>query len=293
MLHYSLTHIFSYLTLVFSLVMTHSCAMAVTVVDDQGVAVTVAQTPKRIVSLLPSLTETVCALDRCNALVGVDRYSNFPETVLKLPKVGGGLDPNIEAIVALKPDLVLLASSTRAATRLRSLGISVLSLEPKTYGQVQKSFELLGKVLNTPNAHQLWKRIQADIDKATSAVPASYKGAKVYFEVSPAPHAASSSSFVGETLSRLGLNNIVPDQWGEFPKINPEFVVQSNPDVIMLSEAQIHTLASRPGWARLQAIQKGRVCSFNAQESDILSRPGPRMALGAALIAKCLSTLSL
>ena len=265
--------------------------MAVTVVDDQGVTVTMAQTPKRIVSLLPSLTETVCALQRCNALVGVDRYSNFPEMVLKLPKVGGGLDPNIEAIVALKPDLVLIASSTRAAARLRALGIPVLSLEPKTYGQVQKSFDILGKVLDAPQADQIWKRINADIDNAASSFPASFKGAKVYFEVSPAPHAASTSSFVGETLSRLGLNNIVADQWGEFPKINPEFVVQSNPDVIMLSDAQVRSLSARPGWSRLRAIQKGSVCAFNADERDVLSRPGPRMVLGAAAISKCLSTL--
>ena len=265
--------------------------MAVTVVDDQGVTVTGAQTPKRIVSLLPSLTETVCALQQCKALVGVDRNSNYPDAVLKLPQLGGGLDPNIEAIVALKPDLVLLASSSRAAPRLRALGLTVLSLEPKTYGQVQKSFALLGQVLDTPQAAELWKRINADIDQAAQSVPASYKNAKVYFEVSPSPHAASTSSFVGETLSRLGLKNIVSNAWGEFPKINPEFVVQSNPDVIMLSDAQVHTLSARPGWARLQAIQKGRVCAFNAQQSDLLSRAGPRMAQGAAVIANCLKSL--
>jgi len=126
---------------------------------------------------------------------------------------------------------------------------------------------------------------------AAASVPASFKNAKVYFEVSPAPHAASTSSFVGETLSRLRLKNIVADQWGEFPKINPEFVVGANPDVIMMSDAQVHTLSARPGWSRLRAVQLNKVCVFNAQESDVLSRPGPRMALGAAVIAKCLSTL--
>ena len=84
-------------------------AQAVTVLDDRQQTIQIAQAPQRIVSLLPSLTETVCTLGACQRLVGVDRYSNWPEAVIaKLPKVGGGLDPSIEAIVALKPDVVLM-----------------------------------------------------------------------------------------------------------------------------------------------------------------------------------------
>jgi len=85
---------------------------------------------QRIISLLPSLTETVCALDACNRLVGIDRYSNWPESIAKLPRMGGGIDPNIESIVALKPDLVLMAGSARGIERLKSLGLTVLTLEP-------------------------------------------------------------------------------------------------------------------------------------------------------------------
>ena len=100
-------------------------AQAVQVTDDQGVTLTLPKAPQRIVSLLPSLTETVCALGQCQRLVGVDRYSNFPESVKKLPQVGGGMDPNIEAIVALHPDVVLAALSSRWAQRLTALGIPV------------------------------------------------------------------------------------------------------------------------------------------------------------------------
>lgn len=90
----------------------------VRVTDDRGRTVALPQVPQRIVSLLPSLTETVCALDQCHRLVGVDRYSNYPASVQKLPKVGGGLDPNIEAIVALRPDVVVMSVSSRAGERL-------------------------------------------------------------------------------------------------------------------------------------------------------------------------------
>ncbi|MDZ4076292.1 MAG: helical backbone metal receptor, partial [Hylemonella sp.] len=107
-------------------------AGAVQLTDDRGEPVTLARPPQRIVSLLPSLTETVCALGECQRLVGRDRYSNHPASVRPLPQVGGGLDPSIEAIVALKPDLVLLATSSRAAQRLQSLGLTVAAFEPRS-----------------------------------------------------------------------------------------------------------------------------------------------------------------
>ena len=90
-------------------------AQPVHIKDDKGREVSLPRPPQRIVSLLPSLTESVCELEQCHRLVGVDRYSNWPEAVIsKLPKVGGGLDPSIEAVVALKPDVVLMSVSSRA-----------------------------------------------------------------------------------------------------------------------------------------------------------------------------------
>src|SRR5690606_9078747 len=108
------------------------CAVAqvragpVQITDDRGQVVTVPPPPRRVASLLPSLTEAVCALGECHRLVGVDRFSNWPDAVKQLPQLGGGVDPNIEAIAALKPDLVLLSTSTRARERLEALGLTVL-----------------------------------------------------------------------------------------------------------------------------------------------------------------------
>ena len=95
-------------------------AQAATVTDDRGVTVNFKGVPQRVVSILPSLTESVCELGHCARLVAVDRYSNFPESVQKLPKVGGGIDPNVEAIVALRPDVVLAAKSSRVGPPLTS-----------------------------------------------------------------------------------------------------------------------------------------------------------------------------
>jgi iron complex transport system substrate-binding protein len=265
-------------------------AGAVSITDDRGTAVTLPHAPLRIVSLLPSLTETVCALGQCARLVGVDRYSNYPASVTRLPKVGGGLDPNIEGIVALKPDLVLAASSSRAADRLRNLGVTVAALEPKTHADVQRVVHTLGQLLEVADADQLWREIDAALSAAAKSLPPRAVGLRVYFEVSQAPHAAGESSFIGETLARLGARNIVPASMGPFPKLNPEFIVRADPDVIMVGDSNFTSMESRPGWPAMRAIKGRRVCLFSAEQGDTLVRPGPRIAEGARAMAQCLAS---
>jgi len=265
------------------------CAQAFEVVDDRGVSVSFAQPPQRVVSLLPSLTETVCELGQCERLVGVDRYSDFPAPVQKLPKVGGGLDPNIEAIVALRPDVVLMAVSSRADERLRALGIKVVALEPKTHADVQRVLLKVGQVLGVPDAARIWRVIDAGVSAAAQSVPASVRATRVYFEVNQGPYGASESSFIGETLTRLGVKNILSAKLGPFPKLNPEFVVRANPDLIMVGERNSVGLAQRPGWGSVRAVREQRLCVFTAAQADALVRPGPRMAEGARLMAQCLN----
>jgi iron complex transport system substrate-binding protein len=264
---------------------------AIQVTDDRGVTVSFMKSPQRIVSLLPSLTESVCALDQCSRLVGVDRYSNWPARLAKLPQLGGGLDPNIEAIVALKPDVVLAASSSRSTERLESLGIKVIALEPKKHADVQRVLTLLGKLFDIPEeqgAKRVWREIEAAFVAASASIPAHAKGTSVYFEVNSAPYAAGPDSFMGETLARLGTHNIIPKDLGPFPKINPEFVVRANPQVIMVSQQGLAGMNQRPGWSNIRAIREHHVCNFSAGEDDILVRAGPRMAQAASLMAQCL-----
>lgn len=274
--------------LLLMLLVSHA-AQAFQVVDDRGIKVTFAQAPQRIVSLLPSLTETVCALGQCARLVGVDRYSNYPESVKNLPQVGGGLDPNIEAIVALRPDLVLMATSSRVGERLQSLGIKVVALEPKTHADVKRVLEKIGQVLGVTDAQNIWRTIDAAISAAAQSLPKSVASTRVYFEVNPGPYGAGESSFIGETLTRLGVKNIIGPKLGPFPKLNPEFVVRANPDVIMIGQRSVDSMAQRPGWQSLRALREHRLCVFSTDQSDVLVRPGPRMAEGARLMAQCLA----
>ena len=223
-----------------------SAAGAVTVQDDQHNKVEIAKPPQRIVSLLPSLTETVCALGQCARLVGVDRYSNWPDSVKALPRMGGGIDPNIESIVAQRPDLVLLAGSTRGVERLQALGIMVLRLEPRTHADVQRVLRTVADVLGLPQAEgeRVWREIDAGVQAAVQSLSVQARRQRVYFEVSPAPYGASEASFIGETLQRMGVGNILPASLGPFPQINPEFVVRAQPDVIMAGDSSRASMLS-------------------------------------------------
>ncbi|HSV58639.1 MAG TPA: ABC transporter substrate-binding protein [Variovorax sp.] len=264
-------------------------AGAAGLMDDRGVELRLARPPQRIVSLLPSLTESVCALKACDRLVGVDNFSNWPASVQTLPHVGGLEDANVERIVALKPDLVLLAKSARVTERLEGLGIPVLALEPKSMKDVERVLGKLGQALGRESeARALWQQLDAGVNRIAASLPRELRGTRVYFEVNNGPYAASESSFIGETLARLGVANIVPAALGPFPKLNPEFVVRANPQLIMIGDRNALAMAQRPGWDAIDAVRARRICIFTAAEGDVLVRPGPRMAEAAELMAGCL-----
>jgi iron complex transport system substrate-binding protein len=250
-------------------------------------------TPQRIVSLLPSLTETVCALGACARLVGVDRYSNWPTSVRALPVMGGGLDPNVEAIIALQPDLILVAGSARVLPRLRELGLNVAVFEPKTHGELKAASEQIAALLGLPveRANALWQRNISQIETAKSGLPPQVLQWRLYFEVNDAPYAAGPESFIGETLSAMGLSNAVPADWGPFPRVSAEWVVAQQPDAILVGDVAAVSLTQRPGWSSLQAIKRQRLCAFSPDQADILVRPGPRLGQAAELITQCLQRL--
>ncbi|MDZ4279528.1 MAG: helical backbone metal receptor [Hydrogenophaga sp.] len=265
----------------------HAAGLQVT--DDRGVVVSLPQSPQRIVSLLPSLTETVCELGQCQRLVGVDRYSNHPASVRALPKAGGGIDPNIEAIVALKPDVVLMATSSRGVQRLEALGLKVLAMEPKSSADAQRVMGKLGQLLEVPDAHRIWRAIDAGVMAAAQSLPPGARSLRVYYEVSAGGYAAGTQSFIGEMMTRLGVQNIVTPDLGPFPRINPEYVVRANPDLIMIGARNVQGMAQRPGWSSMKALREQRMCVFTEAESDVLVRPGPRMAEAARVMARCIN----
>jgi iron complex transport system substrate-binding protein len=220
--------------------------------------------------------------------VGTDRYSNYPERIAVLPKLGGLDDAQLERIVALKPDLILVAPSTRAVDRMIALGLPVLVLRQDSLADVQRVLNLLGHVLFVPErAEQLWKTLQVDINLAVARVPASMRAKRFYFEIDSTLYAAGATSFIGELIGRLGLNNIIPSHLGAFPKLSPEFVLRAQPDVIFASHRNLADMLQRPGWSSLMALKRGHTCGLDAKNSDMLVRPGPRMAEAANFLVSC------
>ncbi len=257
--------------------------------DDRGATVILPAPPQRIVSLLPSLTESVCALGACARLVGTDRFSNAPASVIALPKLGGIDDAQIERVVLLKPDVVLVSSSARVTERLESLGLKVLVLESRDHADVKRTLTLLAQMLGAPaEAGRVWAGIERDMRVAAARVPVAMRGQRVYFEIDATPFAAGPGSFIGETLARLGMANAVAPELGPFPKLNPEYVVRLQPDIVMAVDRSLADMPKRPGWAALRALKRGSSCGFTSERFELLTRPGPRMGEAAGVLADCL-----
>jgi iron complex transport system substrate-binding protein len=260
--------------------------------DDRGTEHRFEAPPQRIVTLLPSLTETAWMLGAGPRLVGVDRFSNWPAAIGRLPRLGGLDDAQIEAIARLKPDVVLASTSTRSLDKLEALGMRVLRLKSESHADVRRTLNLVAQLLGTPEAgERMWAQLDAQIAAAAARVPPALRGQRVYFEIGGGPYAAGTTSFIGETLSRLGMGNIVPAELGPFPKLNPEFVVHARPELIMGAQREQAALLARPGWQAIPAVQGRRVCGFESADYETLVRPGPRLGEAAALLAGCLQRL--
>lgn len=267
-------------------------AAAITVRDDRGIEHRFAAPPQRIVTMLPSLTELVWALGAGPRLVGVDRYSDWPAELAKLPHLGGLDDAQVEAIAALAPDAILASTASRAMDRLEALGFTVVRLKSDSHADVQRTLDLVARLLGTPDeGPRVWARIVREMDAAAARVPAALRGQSVYFEIAGGPYAAGAASFIGQTLARLGLVNIAPASLGAFPRLNPEFVVRARPGIIIGVQREQAALVQRPGWSTLPAVRERRLCSFEQRSYEMLVRPGPRMGESAALIADCLARL--
>ena len=265
---------------------------APSVVDDRGQALAPSARGVRLVSLSPTLTESVCVLGACDRLVGVDRFSNWPESVTKLPHLGSLGSFNVEAVAALRPDLVLMAGDGPLVKQLERLGVPVLVLSPQWHADVADTLARLARVLGLPpaRAQQVWENILRELHDLAESLPARDRGLRTWVEIDPAPWLAGPDSFLGETLALLGLANVVPAGSAPFVQMSREWALQADPQLFVISDPQRQGLAAlraRPGWSRLPALREGRVCLFDGPDLDALVRPGPRLAEGARLLRDC------
>ena len=263
--------------------------------DDLQREVRLPANPQRIISMVPSLTEIVCALGACDRLVATDRYSNWPAQAKALPKAGGFEDAEVERLISLRPDLILLSRSQRITERLGEFGVVSFALQTESYADIGHAVQVIGEILGVADRAG---RLNETIEQAVREIGAKAlaqrhgDGPSVYVEVDRTPYAAGPASFIGELLARLGARNIVSSELGPFPKLNPEYVVQRNPDVIFISPAEAAQLAQRPGWEQIRAVKEHRLCSFPPDVRDTIVRPGPRVAQGMRAMADCLARVA-
>lgn len=262
-----------------------SAAFPVSVVDDSGRSVLVPRAPLRIITLLPSFTETVFALGVGARLVGVDDFSDYPNEVARLPKLGSAYDTQLERVLALKPDLVLLSDDSKAAAALAGNGVHVFGASPRKLADVFRVIERTGELLGRKaEALALTARMRAELVELENRVKGAPK-VSVYYELDPTPYSVGPHSFIGVLIQKAGGQNIVPASLGDFPKLSPELVIVQNPSVII--GASLEEVRARAGWSQIAAVQSGRVYKWAAAEEHLLSRPGPRLPQALrALIAK-------
>lgn len=265
-----------------------------TVQDDSGAKVTVPQAPQRIVSLMPSHTETLFALGLEGKVVAVTKWDNYPPDVQnKVEHVfQDGLNPPTEELLSLKPDLVVLGSHNKETVdALRKAGLTVVLYDPQSLRDVYRVIGELGKITNrTKEAQQLIARMKAKeeaIREKVQAIPEKER-VRVYVEADPDQlYTAGKHTFLDELIQLAGGQNIAHDLEG-WQKISAEMVIQRNPQVIVVTYGYyVPNAADKPkqraGWSVVDAVKEGRVYAL---DPDLISRPGPRILDGVETLAK-------
>jgi len=242
--------------------------------------VTLSAVPLRIVSLMPSHSETILELGAGDRLVATDSLSPQPDGT-DLPRVGDGFSPNLELILELEPDLVLTDAYSGVHEQLQELGVTVFAGTPENIDGLFDFVDLLGGLLGeSPAAEELRDRLLNRV-AAAEARAAGLEGPTVYVELDPTPFSAGPGSYIDDLLNVVGARNIVGEDLGAWPLLSREYIVSSDPEVILLLDApwgeSEATLRERPGFSGLS----GRVVEAGSREEDLLSRPGPY--LGEAL----------
>jgi iron complex transport system substrate-binding protein len=258
--------------------------------DATGTEVTFEKAPERIVTLVPSETETVFALGAGDKVVGVDKWSDYPEEAKSKPQVGD-MNTNIEAVAAAKPDVVFASSSMnkKAIEALRGLGIKVYASNPKTIAEAIERVELFGQILDMhEQGMKTADEMRADLKKVTDAVKDAPKK-RVYLEFNIG-WTVGDGEFLSEMVELSGGTNVAAGKpsWYE---IDPETIIKANPEVVIYSKGEagmesiLDAIKGRPGFDKIDALKNNKLYGI---DGNLTSRVGPRVTKGLVEIAKAI-----
>jgi iron complex transport system substrate-binding protein len=256
------------------------------VVDDAGRNVIIPETVNRVISLAPNLTEIVFALDGGDKLVGDTSYCNYPEAAKSIPKVGDTINPNLETIIALKPDVVLVSKASQVeilSKRLEEQHIAVFITDPKDLESVYKNIQQVGDILmKKEKAGQ----IVADLESRVREVERKTKDAppyRVFIQISDEPLiTVGKGTFITDLVERAGAFSVTANISHPYPTLSKETAMTYQPDVIILSDGDGNKEPNKV-FNSSPAVKNKRVFVING---DLLSRPGPRLVDGLEEIAR-------
>jgi iron complex transport system substrate-binding protein len=263
-------------------------------VESAGGPVTIARRPERIVSLSPTATESLFAIQAGDEVGAVDDQSNYPGQAPRSKL--SGYQPNVEAIAGYRPDLVVAAFDPSGLVKgLRKLGIAVL-LQPaatnldEAYAEIEELGLATG---HEPGAKAVLTRMRDRIAELVASASAG-KPIAVYHELGPDYFSATSKTFIGSIYKLLGAENIADGAGGQapdYPQLSAEYILSANPDVIVLSDTKCcgqspETVAGRPGWSKIAAVRNGNVVPV---DDDIASRWGPRTVDFVEIVAQAIA----
>lgn len=273
----------------------------VTLTDDAQRELVLDAEPMRIVSLAPSNTEIVCALDACDRLVGVTDFDDHPPEVADLPDVVIAASVDVELVVAAEPDLVLAAGNeltpTAVIEQLDGLGLPVLVLYPESLEEVYADIELIGAALGrAPEAAALVASMEARVAEVVAAVEGADRPLTLYevFHAEGTTYTAGEGSFLASLLELAGADPLTGDAQGV---IDAEALVAADPELILLGTASydpslsdpqvaLESVGARAGWGELAAVRDGAVIPY--LDDITTTRPGPRIVDGLEALARAI-----
>jgi iron complex transport system substrate-binding protein len=275
---------------------TQTAAFPMTITDDDGQQVTIAALPQRIVTFAPSMTEIVFALGLGDRVVGVSgKFDDYPAAAKRIRQVGGagdfGVDPNIEEVVSLQPDLFLtIAGGDQWKQRLRDLGIAVVTLNATNFPDLLDDIRTLGEIAGAADeAASLTGDMQGRADDVAAAVEQAGGPVTCFFEVYYPPLTTiGPDTFIFDLLSRAGCDPVTASAKSDYPTWSVEKLVAQSPEVYLAtpeSAKSVAAISGRTGFDAIAAVTSGRVILV---DSDLVTRPGPRVIDGLEALTAAL-----
>jgi len=265
-----------------------------TFLDSLERQVTLASVPKRLITIGPANTEIIFAIGAEKQLVGVDKYSNYPQAAKEITQIGGLISPFFDKIVSLNPDLVIVGASTNPeiVDKLVDLGVTVAKIAPSNLNEIYGATDLLGQIFDRqPHANQVVAKMKQRVNRVQEVVHAIPKTERlwVFYELWHDPlRSAGPGSFIHELIELAGGVNIAGDAKTAWPHFSLETLVARNPQVIFTTRKESLTeleAGHRKAWTGISAVETNRIYLLDADE---ISRPGPRVVRAIEAIAQSL-----